>query len=198
MSKKQRIGIYSGSFNPVHAGHISFALQALTVASLDKVYFMPERYRQGKIDMAHYAHRTAMIRQAIKPYRRLGLIDNSDVSSSVAKTLPKLSNMYYGSSLVFLMGSDILASLKDWPNAKLLLRSSELVVGIRLGDESKIEGWLNELPCPPKRLYSFASHAPDVTSTKIRNALRKEEEVPGTLSSVRRYNNRNWLYISLA
>lgn len=38
-----RIGIYSGSFNPVHAGHIAFALQALESANLKTIYFLPER-----------------------------------------------------------------------------------------------------------------------------------------------------------
>lgn len=197
MANKQRIGIYSGSFNPIHTGHIAFALQALTAARLDRVYLMPERYRPGKTDMAHYGHRVAMVRQAIKPYARLGLIDSSDVSFSVSRTLPKLSNMFYGSSLVFLFGSDTLSTLKDWPRVELLLKSSELVVGVREGDELSVEDWLNALPRAPKQLYQFNSFAPAVSSTKIRDALRREVEAEGILSSVRRYSNRNWLYISL-
>lgn len=196
--KQRRIGIYSGTFNPVHSGHISFALQAIADAKLDQVYIMPERYRQHKLDVAHFAHRIAMIRQAIKPHPALGLIENSDVTFSVTKTLPKLRHQFRGDRLVFLMGSDSLATLASWPNADKLLKGSDLVIGIREGDADKIEGWLKSLPHQPKKLYIIDSLKPAVSSTKIREALRRDEQIEGILPSVRRYSNRNWLYISLA
>ncbi|MEI9913739.1 MAG: adenylyltransferase/cytidyltransferase family protein [Candidatus Saccharibacteria bacterium] len=40
--KARKIGIYAGSFDPIHLGHITFALQAIEQAGLDKVYFLPE------------------------------------------------------------------------------------------------------------------------------------------------------------
>ena len=43
-----RIGIYAGTFDPVHAGHVAFALQSLEAAKLDRVYFLPERRPRGK------------------------------------------------------------------------------------------------------------------------------------------------------
>ena len=135
----KRVGIYSGSFNPVHAGHIAFALQSVKGANLDKIFFMPERYRPNKTDIAHFGHRVAMIRQAIRPYNNFALIENSDVSFSIEKTLPKLRNQFFGSRLVFLMGSDNFENLKNWPKVETLLKHSELVVGIRAGDELMIE-----------------------------------------------------------
>lgn len=196
--KQHRIGIYSGTFNPVHAGHVSFALQALNEAKLDKVYLMPERYRPHKIDVAHYGHRVAMVRQAIKPHRALGLIENSDVTFSVAKTLPKLQNQFNDSKLVFLMGSDNLRVLAQWEGVKHLLRGSELVIGVREGDEQDIIGWISALPLKPKAVHLITSLKPAVSSTKIREALRRDEHTDGILPSVRRYSNLNWLYISLA
>ena len=194
----KRIGIYSGTFNPVHAGHIAFALQAAKEAKLDKVYLMPERYRPHKSDVAHFGHRVAMIRQATKPYRRLGLIENSDVTFSVDKTLPKLKNQFSGERLVLLMGSDNLKNLYSWPNAARLLKNAELVIGIREGDDQYIDEWLRHLPCPPRRTHLINSYAPGVSSSKIREALRLRGEAEGILPSVRRYSDRNWLYISLA
>ena len=196
--KQRRIGIYSGTFNPVHAGHISFALQALSEAKLDHVYFMPERYRRHKVDVAHFAHRTAMIRQAIRPHRRLGLIENSDVTFSVARTLPKLKKQFHGSQLVFLMGSDSLENLNQWSQVENLLKVSELVIGIREGDTERVKTWLGALEPKPVKFYLIDSLRPTVSSTKIREALRLDQEIEGILPSVRRYSNRNWLYISLA
>lgn len=194
----KRIGIYSGTFNPVHAGHIGFALQAAKEAKLDKVYLMPERYRPHKEDVAHFAHRVAMIRQAIKPHRRLGLIENSDVTFSVTKTLPKLENQFFGKRLVFLMGSDTLEHLNSWPKVEHLLKLSELVIGIREGDEAEVEQWVAKLNASPLNLHLIRSYAPSVSSTKIREALRRREKTEGLLLSVERYSDRNWLYISLA
>jgi nicotinate-nucleotide adenylyltransferase len=194
----KRIGIYSGTFNPVHAGHISFALQAATAAKLDTVYLMPERYRAQKVDVAHFGHRVAMIRQAIKPYPRLGLIESSDVSFSVERTLPKLEAQFSGAQLVFLMGSDSLKGLSSWPLVEKLLKSSELAVGIREGDEQLASAWVKKLPIRPKELFLIDSYAPSVSSTKIRDALRRSQKAEGILPSVRRYSESNWLYISLA
>ncbi len=194
----KRVGIYSGTFNPVHAGHIAFALQSVKKANLDKVFFMPERYRPNKTDIAHFGHRVAMVRQAIRPYNSFGLIENSDVSFSVEKTLPKLRNQFFGASLVFLMGSDNLENIKNWPKVDTLLKYSELVVGIRAGDEPMVDQWIKELPRQPKTMYLIKSYAPSVSSTKIREALRSQQEADGLLSSVRRYSDSNWLYISLA
>jgi nicotinate-nucleotide adenylyltransferase len=196
--KQRRIGIYSGTFNPVHAGHISFALQAINEAKLDKVYLMPERYRPHKVDVAHYGHRVAMARQAVKPHRKLGIIENSDVTFSVSKTLPKLKNQFHDQKLVFLMGSDNLSTLSQWPAVDYLLKGNELVIGVREGDQQAISSWLRALPSKPKKVHLIDSLKPAVSSTKIREALRRDEVAEGVLLSVRRYSNRNWLYISLA
>jgi nicotinate (nicotinamide) nucleotide adenylyltransferase len=159
---------------------------------------MPERYRPNKTDIAHFGHRVAMIRQAIRPYNNFALIENSDVSFSIEKTLPKLRNQFFGSRLVFLMGSDNFENLKNWPKVETLLKHSELVVGIRAGDELMIEQWIKQLPRRPKRTHLINSFASSVSSTKIREALRCQQEADGLLCSVRRYCDRNWLYVSLS
>jgi nicotinate-nucleotide adenylyltransferase len=194
----KRIGIYSGTFNPVHAGHISFAVQALGEARLDQIYLMPERHRSNKEDVTHFGHRVAMIRQAIKPHRHLGIIESHEVSFTVEKTIPKLQSQFKDSQLVFLFGSDSLESMAYWPKIERLLTYSELVVGIREGDENKTVALVGNLPIKPQDVHIINSYAPSVSSTKIREALRSKQETAGILASVRRYSNKNWLYISLA
>ncbi|HEU5121705.1 MAG TPA: adenylyltransferase/cytidyltransferase family protein, partial [Candidatus Saccharimonadales bacterium] len=52
----RRIGIYSGTFDPVHYGHIAFAASAIRACNLDEVVFLPEpqpRYKAGVTDIAH-------------------------------------------------------------------------------------------------------------------------------------------------
>ena len=64
----KRIGIFAGTFDPVHKGHISFALQAIEAAGLDEVVFLPEPRPRHKQSVTDQSHRIAMINLAIKAY----------------------------------------------------------------------------------------------------------------------------------
>ncbi|HWB38926.1 MAG TPA: nicotinate-nicotinamide nucleotide adenylyltransferase [Candidatus Saccharimonadales bacterium] len=193
-----RIGIYAGTFDPVHAGHIGFALQSMKAANLDKLYFLPERQPRGKKGVEHFGHRTAMLERALKPYRKFGVIELVDTNFSVARTLPQLQQQFPDSQLVFLFGSDIVSNLANWPNVKQLLKSSELVIGLReQDDENALRQTLANWKVRPKALTMFKSHAPKVSSGKIREALRLRQKTPGSLKSVEHYSDQHWLYISL-
>ena len=192
-----RIGIYAGAFDPVHAGHIAFALQALQTARLDKVYFLPERRPRNKQGVEHFGHRVAMLTRASAPHRQFGVLEYVDISFSVARTLPRLKKQFGSSQLVFLFGSDAIAGLPTWPNAAQLLADCELVVGVR-GSENielvqrQVAAW----PTQPKALKVFDSYAPDVSSGAVREALRRRQPGRGLLSSVAHYSNVHWLYVS--
>lgn len=195
----KRVGIYSGVFDPVHSGHIGFALQAIKEANLDKLYFMPERRPRHKQGIEHFAHRVAMLRRAAKPHNKFDVLELEDVHFTMERTLPKLQKRFAGSELVFLFGSDAIGTLPDWPKVANLLKSSELVVGVRVNAKvDDIRKQISAWPAQPKGLYVFESFAADVSSGKVREALRARRKVRGLLTSVARYANRNWLYISLS
>ena len=80
-----KVGIFSGTFDPVHAGHIAFALEAMESAGLDKVYFLPESMPRRKSGVTHYAHRLAMLELALKPYNKLSILELPDKQFSVVK-----------------------------------------------------------------------------------------------------------------
>lgn len=194
-----RVGIYAGTFDPVHAGHITFALQALRAAKLNTIYFLPERRPRGKDQVEHFAHRIAMLKRAHQPHPQFEILELVDVSFTVERTLPFLESQFPDSQLVFLFGSDVVAGLAAWPNADRLLKSAELVIGLREKDDHAvtrqiIESWTAQ----PKLLTMFPSYAPHISSGRVRDALRRRQAAPGLLTSVERYSNRNWLYVSLA
>lgn len=195
----KRVGIYAGAFDPVHAGHISFALQALRAAKLDRIYFLPERRPREKSGVEHFGHRVAMLKRALKPHERFEVLELVDVSFSVERTLPALQKRFAGDELVFLFGSDVVPGLSDWPNADRLLAAGELVVGLRNQDDRAslhaiVEAW----PVQPKAVTVFPSYAPAVSSGRVREALRRRQPAAGLLTSVERYSDRHWLYVSLA
>jgi nicotinate-nucleotide adenylyltransferase len=199
MSKPLRIGIYSGTFNPVHSGHVTFALQTLQAANLDKIYFLPERRPRYKKNVEHYGHRVAMIRRALHLHPKLEVLETDDISFTVSRTLPRLQQQFRGAQLVFLLGSDVAMHLHDWPAVEVLLNRSELVIGMRTDASwQEVRLRLSALPASPVRVHVVESFAPDVSSHEVREGLRQRRHVRGLLSSVAHYSNRNWLYISLS
>ena len=198
-TKTKRIGVYAGTFDPVHIGHITFALQAIEAANLDKVYFLPERQPRLKQNVEHFGHRTAMLNKAIRPHKKFDVLELVDLNFSVGRTMPKLQKQFTNDQLVFLFGSDVLTKIAEWPNADQLLKDSELVVGLRNQDDRKeahriIESWSVQ----PMAVTMFPSYAAEVSSKKVREALGQGKSAPGTLTSVERYSNRNWLYVTLS
>lgn len=194
----RRLGIYAGTFDPVHAGHIAFALQALQAAQLDTVYFLPERRPRDKQQVEHFGHRVAMLNRALGPHPQFEVLELVDVSFSVQRTVAQLQQQFDGDELVFLFGSDVVPGLADWPHADQLLANHELVIGLRAQDDhDSLQRIIETWPTPPRLVTMFPSYAPDVSSGLVREALRRGTGTPGLLTSVERYSDRNWLYVSL-
>lgn len=193
----KRIGIYSGAFNPVHTGHIAFALQALREANLDQVIFLPERQPRGKHGIEHFGHRVAMLNRAVQPHPELVVLELVDKCFTVRRTWPQLKALFPGATLVILTGSDVAKAIPSWPHAAELLQTVELVVGVRsihqLSDVIQgVQAWKTQ----PRAWRVLESHASDVSSGDIRSALRANRSAKGLLASVRRYARREWLYVS--
>ena len=203
MDNPLRIGIYAGTFDPVHSGHIAFALQALSAAKLDMVYLLPERRPRSKDHVEHFGHRAAMLERALRPHPKLAVLELEDSNFSVSRTLPRLGKRFPGASFVFLFGSDVARNIAGWPDADRLLGAAEIVVGVRSRDSREdlrrtVESW----PAQPKSVIIFDSYAPEASSGIVREALRvggeEAKKVPGLLTSVERYSDRHWLYVSVS
>lgn len=198
MSKNRlRIGIFAGAFDPVHAGHVAFALQALQAARLDEVIFMPERRPRHKPGVEHYAHRVAMLKTALAPHRDLAVLEVVDGNFSVRRTLPMLKGLFPAAELVLLMGSDTIMELPRWQYAHRLIASCEIVAGVRSKHQhQEVEHAIGQWQTTPPAIMIFDSFAPDVSSSHIRQALRANTYTAGLLASVRRYARQEWLYVS--
>ena len=191
-----RVGIYAGTFDPVHAGHLAFALQAIEAAKLDAVYLMPERTPVRKPHVTHYAHRVAMISHATQPYLDIEVLETEDRAFSVVKTLPRLEARFSGAQLIFICGSDVLAYMHTWPRIEQLLMRAELCVGVRQGESrASVEKAIQDLPVKPLVVTVIDSYAAFVSSSTIRGAIRSHRYTSGLLQSVVVYAKREWLYV---
>lgn len=194
---KPRIGVYAGVFDPVHAGHVAFALQAVQAAGLDEVVFIPERSPRAKPGVEHFAHRVAMLKAALAPHPKLSVLEVVERHFSVSRTFTNLQALFPNAQLVFLMGSDTALTLPAWRHADRIMETCEFVIGLRSLQQraevnKSVAGWNPHL----SGIFLIDSFAPAVSSAKIRQALRRNRHEPGLLASVQRYAKREWLYVS--
>lgn len=191
----RRVGIFAGTFDPVHAGHIVFARQALKAARLDAVYFLVERKPQSGKTPISYEHRTAMLRQAVKGHQSIRLLEVNEPSFSVSQTLPTLKAMFPYAELHFLVGSDVLSNIARWAEHEKLVESCGLVVGLREGKTPKsIFSTLASWQVQPVSCVVVESAAPHVSSTKVRQSLAASIHHDGLLASVKKYSLSRLLY----
>ena len=188
---KNRIGIFSGSFDPVHEGHIEFALQAVKAAKLDYLYFLPDIEPRHKSDVTHVAHRLEMLKLAIKPHPSLRVLELPDKKFSIATTLPRLNSHFKDDELFYVCGSDVLTYMQSWPLIEGFLKSVGLIIGIREGqDPNTIKQALASLPASPKEMFIMKSPMPNMSSSQIRDDLGHA----GLLTSTAEYVDSNKLY----
>jgi len=130
-----KIGIYSGTFDPIHVGHVEFALTAIKECALDKVVFLTDSLPREKTTVSSTSDRLAMMQIALSGSLKLHMLSLSDKQFSVKDTLPQLQLLYPESTLVFLMGSDLIRTFTyRWAGLDVLLRSVELAIGLRAQD----------------------------------------------------------------
>lgn len=130
-----KIGIYSGAFDPIHIGHIAFAKQSARELKLDTIVFLPEQQPRGKQHVTDIHHRTELIKQAIQNDNKLQVLSLPSEQFTVAKTLPELQNHFPNANFTLLIGSDIVHTFTyRWDGLETLLKEVVFAVGIRTND----------------------------------------------------------------
>ncbi len=132
----KKIGIYSGIFDPVHHGHISFAQKAMKELGLEKVYFMVEPQPRRKTNQSDIRHRLNMMWLALRDQPGLEMLHGDHQTFSVAETLPWLEEKFDDAKLHFLMGSDRFMKLHTWPGFEQLRSKVDFVVGQRTNEDT--------------------------------------------------------------
>lgn len=131
-----RLGIFGGSFDPVHLGHLILAEQARDQGRLDEVRFVPAPeppHKRGLI-RATFSQRLEMLRLAVAGHAAFA-VDPRELGrpgpSYTADTLAEFATAYPGAELVLLLGADSLADLPRWHQPERIVRYAELLVAPR-------------------------------------------------------------------
>lgn len=120
----KRIGIFAGSFDPIHDGHLEVAKAAIRSLELTKLYFMVEAEPWSDKTPESTEMREQMIALATKDDKKIGILQLPDPRFTISSTLPKLENKLSGSELYFIFGADVFLSMnqQSWPGLEALLQ----------------------------------------------------------------------------
>lgn len=131
-----QIGIYSGTFDPIHIGHIAFAKQSARELKLNSVVFLPEQQPRGKQRVTDIHHRIELIKLATQNDNELQILSLPSKQFTIAKTLPKLQSHFPNTTFTLLIGSDIVHTfIYRWDGLETLLKDVAFAVGIRTNDK---------------------------------------------------------------
>lgn len=137
----KRIGIFGGSFDPIHTGHINLALGIAELKSLDKVLFCPAKVSPFKVDeppRASYEDRCAMVERALEGMERFELsrVDQGSKGPTfMIDTLSKLKKEYQEDQFFLIIASDAYAHFDRWKHANEIKKIAPILVAPRPGSE---------------------------------------------------------------
>ena len=138
----ERIGIYGGTFNPPHVGHLRGAAQAIAALGLDKLLLIPDRIAPHKVIPSGSPtpeQRLEMIRIAAGDHPKMEVSDielKREGPSYSYITVEQLRECYPDAKLYLLMGTDMFTSFLSWKNPERIMRNATLAVMCR-GDRGE-------------------------------------------------------------
>ena len=182
----QRIGLFGGSFDPIHLGHLILAERAVEQLGLDRLYFIPNARSplKSRAPGASGADRLALVRAAIRGNPRFRAIDLELRRPSPSYTIDTVAALGVARSvkLYFLIGTDAVSDLARWHRARELARRVTFAVLRRPGTPRvRPPAWVRD---------SVVIDAPlvEISSTDIRSRLRAKRSirylVPGRVETL--------------
>ena len=170
-----RLGVFGGTFDPPHVGHLLAAVDAFDALALDRLIFVPAAQQPLKLAgaSADAAHRLAMVRMLVAGDARFEVdpveIDRDGLSYTV-DTLAAYATRFPDAERFFLVGADVLDSFQRWREPERVLALAQLVVLTRAGGPAV--GALPVASSPGARApLLLATRRVDVSSTEIRSRV---------------------------
>lgn len=195
----KRVGIYSGSFDPVHEGHLAFAREAIEQCDLDKVFFLVEPRPRRKQGVKALEHRDEMVRLAIKDDSKFGSIQLKQQRFTSVDTLPILQERFKNTELHMLMGDDMLAHFADWPHVDKLIRNIRFIIAIRLYSAAEIRKRVDvvrQTRGMPIRYDVLRVPSAEYSARSIRKQIKAAQKPQGLSPRVLDYITEHNLYAS--
>ncbi len=173
--KKHKVGLFFGSFNPVHNGHLIIANYILEYTDLEQIFFVvsPQNPFKQKASLLEDYHRLALVREAIGETRKYHACDiefKMPKPSYTIDTLTYLKEKYPDKEFSLIMGSDNLKNFHKWKNSQQIIDNHMLYVYPRPNfDVSEFK--------EVKNITIIDAPLMEISSTFIRKAIKEKKDI---------------------
>ena len=190
-----KVGLYFGTFNPIHVGHLIIANHIVENSDLDQLWMVvtPHNPLKKKSGLLADYHRLQMVHLATEDYDK---IIPSDIEFKLPQpnytvnTLAHLQEKFPQHNFSLIMGEDNLKSLKKWKNYEFILNDYHLYVYLRISTDEVPEEFLNH-----PNIHKVNAPIIELSSTFIRNSIKEQKNIKPMLDAkVWEYINHNLFY----
>jgi nicotinate-nucleotide adenylyltransferase len=199
-----RLGIFGGTFDPPHVGHLLASIDAFERLELDRLVFVPAATQPLKAEArsSEAMHRLAMVRAMVGDDPRFSVdpieIDRAGLSYTV-DTLTEYERRHPAARRFFLVGADAVGSFTKWREPGRVLRLARLVVLRRAADDGRNApvSALRSLMTEPgtEAPLELETRRVDVSSTEVRARVRAGQSIRGFVpDAIAAYIERAGLY----
>ena len=169
---KKAIGIFGGSFDPPHKGHIEISKISLKKIKLKKVYWIIAKKNPFKNKtFFSVKQRIKMSKKALKKYKNIEVhyLDNKIRSSRMIKVINHIKKVKKQNDLYLILGSDNLLNFHKWTSWKKIVKLTKLIVFSRRGYDKKSKESIVVKYLKNKNITFLKNKLIDVSSSNIRN-----------------------------
>jgi nicotinate-nucleotide adenylyltransferase len=190
-----KVGLYFGTFNPIHIGHLIIANHVAEYSGLDQIWMVvtPHNPLKNKDTLLDDYQRLQLVFLATEDYPK---IKPSDIEFKLTQpnytvnTLAHLQEKYPQHTFSLIMGEDNLKSLHKWKNYDMILQNHEIYVYPRISSELETSAYKNH-----PNIHIINAPIVEISSTFIRENIKNKKNVQPLLpSKVWEYIDHNNLY----
>ena len=187
--KTKKVGLFFGTFNPIHVGHLIIGNHFVEHSDLDEVWFVvtPHNPHKEKSNLLDDNHRLTMVRIAVEDYPKLKACNiefDLPQPNYTVNTLVHLEERYPEHCFSLIMGEDNLKSFHKWKNHEVILERHSIYVYPRISQGVIMDKWKNNTS-----ITLVDAPIIELTSTFIRNSIKQGKNVKPLLP------HEVWIYL---
>lgn len=196
-----KIGLFGGTFDPIHIGHLIIMENVINSMNLDKIYILPNSNPPHKLQnkKTDIKIRLKMVREAIKDNHKIEINDYDYRNNSIHytyQTIDFFKKTYPDDEFYFIIGEDSFLDIKKWKNYEQILKENLIVFKRYSEINSSLLSEINEIKKYNKNIYLIDNIALDISSTLIRSLVKDKKSIKYLVNDkVIEIINRENLYV---
>ncbi|EEU12792.1 nicotinate (nicotinamide) nucleotide adenylyltransferase [Anaerococcus vaginalis] len=177
-----KIGLFGGTFDPIHIGHMILMENVINNLDLDKIYVLPNSNPPHKLENKKTALnlRLKMVNEAIKDNPKLEINDYDYRDNEIHYTFDTINyfkKSYPDDEIFFIMGEDSFLDIEKWKNYKEILKENLIIFKRYSNKNFSLISKINQVRKYNKNIYLIDNIALDISSTLIRNLVKENKSI---------------------